>query len=323
MNTPHVQQPRSIFWPLTLIAAGALWLLISFNVIPMANLWALTRLWPVALIGFGLGLLASWKWPWAAQLVTALVVTALVLAVLFAQQLGLASPALWNIGGQVGGAIRGSGTIISETRSFSGLSTLTVEYPADVIIRQGDVEQVIIEGDDNLLPQLQTAVRFGEMRFDNTETDWQSRVTPSRNVQLIFTVKDLRAINFASAGSVRVEGLTTDALLVGLNGAGDVTLNDLQAKSLEFNQSGAGNINVNGTADKLSLRISGLGNLEAGNLHVQTADVRISGAGNATVWAERTLTLNISGAGSVRYYGTPTVTRHISGAGSEESLGNK
>lgn len=155
MNTPPVQQPRSIFWPLTLIAAGALWLLISFNIIPMANLWALTRLWPVALIGLGLGLLASWKWPWATHLVTTLVVSALVLAVLFAEQLGLASPALWNIGGQVGGAIRGSGNIISETRTFSGLSTLMVEYPADVIIRQGDIEQVLIEGDDNLLPQLQ------------------------------------------------------------------------------------------------------------------------------------------------------------------------
>lgn len=297
--------------------------MVSFNIIPMTNLWALTRLWPIAIIGLGLGLLASWKWPWVAQVVTALVLTTLVLAVLFAQQLGLASPALWNIGGQVSGAIRGSGNIVSETRLFTGLRTLRVDYPADVIIRQGETEQVVIEGDDNLLPQLQAVVRFGELQFGNSETNWNSRVTPSQIVKLTFTVKNLREINFSSAGTVRVEGLTTDALTVSLNGAGDVTLNDLEAQRLELNQSGAGNITVNGTAQNLSLRISGLGSLEAANLHAQTAEVRISGAGNATVWAEENLTLNISGAGSVRYYGSPAVSEQISGAGSAEKLGDK
>ena len=41
---------RSLFWPLTLIATGVIWLLVSMNVIPAANLWALTYIWPYVLI---------------------------------------------------------------------------------------------------------------------------------------------------------------------------------------------------------------------------------------------------------------------------------
>jgi hypothetical protein len=92
-----------------LIAVGVLWLLVSLGAVPTANLWALTRLWPYALIALGGGVLLSWKWAWAAPIVTFVVITAAVLAVVFAPQLGWTSPAVWNISGQVGGAVPGSG----------------------------------------------------------------------------------------------------------------------------------------------------------------------------------------------------------------------
>jgi hypothetical protein len=38
-------QPRSLFGPLFLIAAGAIWLLTQSGKIPTTNLWALTHVW--------------------------------------------------------------------------------------------------------------------------------------------------------------------------------------------------------------------------------------------------------------------------------------
>jgi hypothetical protein len=316
-------QPRSLFWPLTLIAVGVLWLLISLGLIPAANLWALTHLWPLGLIALGVGVLLSWKWQWAARIVTILVIAAAVLAVIFAPQLGWASPNLINIGGEVGGAVRGSGIITTETREISGLRSLLIEYPAEVVIRQGATESLTIEGDNNLLPQLRSQVQFGELRFGNDEPNWQARVSPTHTVRLTLTVKDLREVNFSSAGTLRIEGLTTDTLTVGLQGAGEVTLSNLQTQRLECNQSGAGNITVSGTTESVRVRISGLGNFEAPDLKTETADLRLSGAGNATVWVIEDLTLDISGAGSVRYYGSPAVHERISGAGSAQKLGDK
>ena len=37
---------RTIFFPLFLIAAGGIWLLINMGQVPVENLWALVRIWP-------------------------------------------------------------------------------------------------------------------------------------------------------------------------------------------------------------------------------------------------------------------------------------
>ena len=60
---------RSLFWPLTLIAAGVVWLLISLHVIPSENLWALTHIWPYVLIALGVGLLLGAQWRIAGTIV--------------------------------------------------------------------------------------------------------------------------------------------------------------------------------------------------------------------------------------------------------------
>ena len=54
-----MQQKRSLFGPLLLIAAGVIWLLIRAGTIPSSNLWALTYIWPFLLIAAGIGAAAS------------------------------------------------------------------------------------------------------------------------------------------------------------------------------------------------------------------------------------------------------------------------
>ena len=78
----------SLFFPLSLIAAGVLWLLIQMNLMPATNLWALTHIWPFLLIVMGLGLILRSFWEGAGLIVSILVVVGAVLAVVFAPQLG-------------------------------------------------------------------------------------------------------------------------------------------------------------------------------------------------------------------------------------------
>jgi hypothetical protein len=52
-----MERKLSLFWPLTLIAAGVIWLLVSAGKLPAENLWALTHFWPFLLIGAGVGLI--------------------------------------------------------------------------------------------------------------------------------------------------------------------------------------------------------------------------------------------------------------------------
>jgi hypothetical protein len=317
---------HSIFWPLTLIAAGVIWLLNGMGIIPTANLWALTHLLPFILIGLGLGLILRAYWRFAGMVTSLIVVGGAVLAIVFAPQLGWTGgpPFGWSIGsGDFGGGVTGSGKITTETRKVSGFDSISVDYPAEVIIRQGKTESMSLKGDDNVLPQILTKVEGGVLHIGASEENWDKRVNPSQAVEIIITVKDLKQVVFSSAGTLLVESLKTDSLELVVSGAGEMTLSKLQAGSLDVTLSGAGNIQADGVADNLGVRISGFGDFSGGELHSQTTEVHITGAGSATVWTDKELNASISGAGSVNYYGNPTVKEDISGAGSVDDLGVK
>lgn len=319
---------RSIFWPLVMIAAGVLWILIGIGTIPRANLWALSHTLPYLLILLGFGLILRAYWRSAGMLVSLLVVAGAVLAVVYAPQLGWNNPPgwgwdLWDIGPKAGGAVAGSGVVRSETREVGEFQAISIDYPADINIRQGNAESVTIDAEDNLLPQLSTDVRNGTLHFENSERNWQTRVNPTEKILVTITVVDLNEVRLPTAGQMLIQGLETDSLTVSVSGAGDVALTELSAQNLDFSLSGTGSINADGSTNNLQLRISGLGSFNSGDLQSQDANVQISGAGSATVWVEQSLDARISGAGSIEYYGNPNVTEQISGVGNVSKIGNK
>lgn len=321
-----MEQKRSLFGPLLLVAAGVIWLLIKAGTIPSANLWALTHIWPFLLIAAGLGLILRPYWRYTSILLDVLIIGGVVLAILYAPQLGWASPSMLAFirNGEPfwGPGERGSGNVVTESRDVQEFRAVEVDYPAQVLITQGDQRSVKIEGEDNLLPGLRTEVRSGTLDiFYKTENG--KHVNPTKLVKITIVVPDLTDVELRSAGELTIESLETDSLDVSLTGAGNVKLNNIVVQRLAMNLSGAGSTTASGKADDLDLNISGFGDFKGGELHNQTALVSISGAGSATLWVDEHLTADLSGAGSVSYYGTADVNQHINGVGSVRNLGHK
>ena len=319
-------QMISLFWPLFMIAAGAVWLLVQSGTVPSENLWALTHIWPFLLIAAGLGLILRSYWKYTTLVLDALLIGGAVLAILYAPQLGWSGPPMFFFGGRgdmfFGPGERGSGHVISQTREVSGFDAISLEYPATVLIKQGESESVKIEAEDNLLPNLKTQVSNGKLEIFYRR-EGGKHVNPTKVAKITIVVKDLKDVEFSSAGELIIEKLKTDNLEVSLSGAGDLKLNDIQVKGLAVSLSGAGSMSASGTADNLNLNISGLGDFDGADLHDKDAHVSISGAGSATVWVDDELSAEISGAGSVSYYGSASVTRQISGVGNVNHKGNK
>lgn len=318
---------RSYFFPLALIATGSIWLLNGMGVIPSENLWALTHIWPFFLIGWGVSLILGSFWRYGNQFISLLLVVGVVLAIVFAPQLGWAgsSSINWNLdlSKDIGGAIQGSGEIKSETRKLENFKTVSIEYPADITIKQGTANSITITADDNFLKQISNDIKDGVLEITNKENNWDDRVRPTETVQIVITAKDVNKIALSSAGTLLVSNLTTDSLELTVGGAGDISLVNLETASLDITLSGAGSITADGTAETLEVRISGFGDFKGGDLHSQTATVRITGAGSATTWVEENLNATISGAGDIHYYGDPVVDETISGAGNVSKLGQK
>jgi len=314
---------RSLFWPFVLIAGGTLWLLISTSVVPLSNLWALARIWPALLIAAGVGLILQARWQVAGVVISAVVVTGVALAVIFASQLGLNQPSSWAFHSNFGGSVRGSGETASETRPVADFTVVRVEFPAEIVIEQGEETSLTVTAEDNLLPQLSTRVAGDVLYIENNELDWSQRVDPTRSVEIHITTPTLSEVKIISASELSVNHMQTDDLTISISEAGTVDLSDLEAGSLDLSLSGAGEISADGSAEDMSLHISGMGPFEGADLEVQTANVHISGAGEATLWAEDELDVEVSGAGSVSYYGSPSVDRNISGVSSIDALGER
>ncbi len=318
-----MEHHRSLFGPLLLIAAGVMWLLVTSGNVPSSNLWALTHIWPFLLIAAGVGIILRPYWSYTSIALDVLIIGGAVLAILYAPKMGWDNPSMISFGDNgdpfIGPGVRGSGNIVSETRKVSGFDSISVDYPVRVLISQGNTESVKVEADDDVLPGLKTEVKNNELRiFYKTEKG--KRVNPTKMVVITITVKDLKAVDFSSAGDLTIDGIKTNNLDISLSGAGNIKLNDVTLKGLSVNLSGAGSMSASGKADDLSLNISGFGDFKAKDLQTHTADLNISGAGGATVWTEDDLSVSISGAGSVSYYGSPSVTKTINGVGGVNHL---
>lgn len=321
-----MEPKRSLFGPLLLIAAGALWLLIRSGQVPVENLWALTHIWPFLLIAAGLGLLLRPYSRYTKPMLDVLIIGGAVMAILYAPQLGWDSPVMFSFynNGEafVGPSERGSGNIITETREVSSFDSVKVEYPAQVTIKQGKVESLSIEADDNLLPDLNTQVRGNTLEIFYIKTG-DKFINPTKPVVITITLKDIKDVEFSSAGDLTIDSLETDTLDVTLNGAGNLDLKNVTLKRVSVNLNGAGSMTASGTADDIDVTISGFGDFKGEDLQGKAAKVTISGAGSATVWVDDQLDAEISGAGSVNYYGSPNVTKQTNGIGGVSHSGNK
>ncbi|MEO0725653.1 MAG: DUF2807 domain-containing protein, partial [Bacteroidota bacterium] len=86
---------------------------------------------------------------------------------------------------------------------------------------------------------------------------------------------------------------------------------------------GAGDIELDGSADDISIGISGSGDVDAMGMTAQNCDVRVSGSGNVKVHATQQLNVRVSGSGDVYYRGNPNVQSRISGSGDLESVSGR
>jgi hypothetical protein len=320
-------QSRSLFGPLLLIAAGTLWLLTKSGSVPTSNLWALTHIWPYFLIAAGVGLILRSYWQYANMLLDIVIIGGAMLSILYAPKLGWDNPSMApfffnSTDFHVGPTVRGSGEVVTEMRDVSDFTGIKLDYPAQVTVSQGKAVSVKIEAEDNVLPGLQTRVLNNRLEiFYKAENG--KYVTPTHVVKITIVVKDLKEVDFGSAGDLTVNGLETDNLNISLSGAGNLKVSDLVAKKFGVDLSGAGSITADGEADDFKLNISGFGSCNGGDLQTNTADVNLSGAGSAILWVEDKLNAHLSGVGSVNYYGSPTVTKNVSGLGGVSKSGNK
>lgn len=237
------------------------------------------------------------------------------------------------------GAVTGSGKMVTESFNVRDFDQIRLGTSGVLYIEQGDVFNLTVEADDNVLPVLDIVVEKGVLTLRTTP-----EVSMLQFETLIYrmSMPAMSALDISGSGDVRVEDFTADTLSININGSGDVSFMNLDVTSLSARISGSGDLilpNVSaesivaevnnsgqmemaGATESLTVITSGSGDLLAEKLKATTVEVAVNGSGNATVWAVDTLDVSISGSGDVQYFGSPALTEKISGGGDLAKLGN-
>jgi hypothetical protein len=232
-----------------------------------------------------------------------------------------------------GETIRGSGTMVEETRTVGGVSDVELAMPGTLHITMGDKETFRIEAEDNLMAYIQTNVRAGKLLIQSRPG---TSLRPTRPIDYYLTVTELSSIVISSDGDIETGDLQSDSFSITVSSSGNASISTLNCTSLSVKISSSGNVKVSELmANSISVDISSSGNLEIQKGKAQQQDINISSSGEyrardlesvsanailtssgeATIRVSEHLTGSLSSSGNINYVGSPEVDVRMTSSG--------
>ena len=211
---------------------------------------------------------------------------------------------------------KGNGTMVTEERTISGFSGISLGLDADVLYTQSDEYSVTINASENLMKFIETDVEGSVLDINFKDGKCFNVKNP-----MTITISSPNMNGFIVSGSGSITSnrkLTTNALEVKVSGSGEIYLDSLNINEMNSEISGSGDIEASSINDMTTqnVKVSGSGNVNFLNMPTLKSSVKVSGSGNCDVNVINTLDIIVSGSGSVRYKGNPVVVSTISGSGS-------
>jgi hypothetical protein len=216
-----------------------------------------------------------------------------------------------------GKRVRGNGNIRTEERSLSGFHGVVSNGSFDVYVSSGNFA-VKIEGEENLLPYIETHVEGDVLKIGTKKRYW---LKPGKSIRIFVSAPAFNKIQSNGSGNIIGQSKITDPSKIELevNGSADIKA-DVDAPEVTAQLRGSGNVNLTGNARTFTSEIMGSGDIRAMDLKAEETRVKIMGSGNADVYSSVKLDVNVAGSGDVRYKGGAQVNSRIAGSGGVKKL---
>jgi hypothetical protein len=205
-----------------------------------------------------------------------------------------------------------------ETRNLKDFTKVNFGVSGNLYINIGPEFKVVLEGDKDLLEDIETEVSGGKLviKKDNWHMNMNERVT------VYITMPEIEGLGVSGSGKAEIkDAVKSDDLSLSVSGSGKIFTNTIAVNNLKCSISGSGDINVGGgNADTGDISISGSGNYTGETAKIKSADISISGSGNCMINVSESLTAHVSGSGDVTYTGgSPKIDARVSGSGKVRS----
>lgn len=201
-----------------------------------------------------------------------------------------------------------------ETRNVSGFNKVNFGVAGDLFITIGSEFKVVLEGDEDLLEEIETEVSGSKLviKNDSWHTFGNGKVT------VYITMPDLTGLGVSGSGKAEIrDAVKAENLDLSVSGSGKILAADLALGNLNVGISGSGDVIIGGSgeAESADISISGSGNYSGESLRIANGDFHISGSGSCRTNVTASLEASVSGSGNVTYLGNPKVDARVSGSG--------
>jgi len=208
--------------------------------------------------------------------------------------------------------IRGSGNVVSETRSTGSFTDVEVSGDFEVHLTQDSRTTLEIKAEDNIIGVVETGTRGNNLyvRLPN-----RVHLRDHLPVKIYIHNPIFQRVQYDGSGSLDNQDTIHTALFkYELNGSGNASLL-LAAGNLNTTINGSGDIALKGIANIHNSEINGSGRVAGMGMEVQRANITISGSGEHSLVVRQKLDARINGSGRVYYSGDASVDADIRGSG--------
>lgn len=200
-----------------------------------------------------------------------------------------------------------------ETRNVSNFNALDLSVSANVLLRQGTPQSVVLEGDANDIEKIETEVSGSELKIKTKPGKWNIG-----KITVYITMENIKDLNISGSGSIKAETpVKANGLSLVISGSGNINIPELSASEISAVISGSGSMIYagNSSANRSNIVVTGSGNINAEGLNSNDARVTITGSGDCKVNANDKLDVQITGSGSVFYKGKALINANVTGSG--------
>jgi Putative auto-transporter adhesin, head GIN domain len=195
----------------------------------------------------------------------------------------------------------------AEVRTVSSFHALHVSNSFDVILTQGPEEGLAVSANSKEdMASIKTVVEKGVLRiwFDEKNKWWPK----NRKLKAYVSVKNLDELKCSGSPDVKIEGsLNAANLKLDFSGASDLDGRIVVTDKLDINLSGASDVDINGSANEVTIDVSGASDVKAYEFKTTNCSVDASGASSVRITVDKELSAKLSGASSVQYKGTAMI----------------
>ena len=212
--------------------------------------------------------------------------------------------------------IEGDGDVVTQELLINEFTSVKSRGSSQVYITQGNEIKVEVEGQQNIIDNIETDIQNGvwEIEFDECQRNFT-------DLKIYITMPVIESLEVSGSGDMFGQDVfLVENVNLKVDGSGSIDVAVDGATDVDARISGSGKIKLAGTTNYIGAKISGSGDLKAYDLEAKIGNIKISGSGDVEVSVSDELDVKIEGSGDVYYKGNPIINVDITGSGDLKNM---